>query len=173
MIYNLEAYYINDSNLSEARIELEVARIVSRWAKGYSARLIAPKKGVHLTVQEDSLPGDLKKKETVIADIVRWIHNNSVTNNVFKLILHKDYPPPSKREVALFDHHDTSSDWVLNISEDQFGVLQDELVKTGLPADLFYDADKMITVPAKIFGFIPFGDYWLSPKQYEARQRNK
>lgn len=170
MIYNLESYYFRDPDFPLQKTELVVAVLVSRWATGYSARLLAPVKGIRETKREGKLPEGVKARKAFVADIVKWIHKNSAATNVFSLFLYETYPPNEKDQVLLFDHHDTSSSWGLNMSEEQFRIFQQDLKDHDLPADLFYPSDKTVCIPYKLFGIIP-GERCYSPKEWEENQQ--
>lgn len=172
MTYQFETYYYNDPHFPRKKAELITATILSRWAVYYEARLIAPIKGVGKETRKGELSlKDPEESRKIIADVVKWIHANSVVDDLFYLVLYEAYPPTDLRQQpALFDHHDTAAaSWGLELNDDQFATLQKELVANDLPKDLFYPADKMVAVPIRLFG-IPFGSRYYTPKQWETRQ---
>lgn len=54
---------------------------------------------------------------------------------LFCLFLHNKKPEPE--EGCMFDHHDDSCCWVLNVTSEQYRILQKAWTKAGLPEDLF------------------------------------
>ena len=169
MIYEVDRYYWNEQTFDCHKAELAVARILSRWAESFEARLLAPAKGVAETRRAGQLPAEAAERAAMAEELVSWIHENSQTSNLFYLMLRA----PGDTSPQLFDHHDTGSAWYLQLSKEQAGVLAEELAKEGLPADLFYPSDDTVYVPYKLFGFIPFGDKLYSPKQWATRQAAK
>ena len=171
MIYEADTYYWDDLGVDRQKAELAVARIVSRWAESYEARLLAPSKGAVETKRSGQLPGDPAQRAAAATEVVAWIHENSLAPNLFYLMLRA--PGQGTAAPQLFDHHDTGSTWYLELSKEQAAVLSQELAQDGLPADLFYPSNETISVPYKLFGLIPFGDKMYSPKKWHAIQAAK
>ncbi len=117
---------------------LVTATAIGRWSNHFHAKLIAPKsKHIGLIDKRGRLPLNEQHKETFIADLVRWIFENSFCDELFCLLL-DDEPIPKPGKIAKFDHHDDTCCWVINLSEIEFAQLQHIWRTNGLPEDLFY-----------------------------------
>jgi hypothetical protein len=85
-------------------------------------------------------------REVFIADLVGWLFENSIIDDLFCLFLDSE-PTPKPGKVAKFDHHDDTCCWVLNLTETEFAHLQAVWRANGLPEDLFYPERAGLCIP--------------------------
>lgn len=148
MFYLPELYYLQDQRDFPLHKAIEVtAATVSRWCGYYETQLIAPiSKDIVPTQKRGPLPEAMAERERFVRELVAWIFANSNPPDLFRLLL-SDQPRVEKGSVAKFDHPDDTCCWVLNLSESEFGALQDAWQANGLPTDLFYPDGQQICVP--------------------------
>lgn len=162
MIYNFETYYSNKIDFINA-VKI-VASHTAKFCEFYEAGIIASKKKYKgIRNRSGQLPVD--NKDEFLSEIIDWIIENSEFNDLFKLFLYNN--PISPTEPRIFDHHDDTCCWVLNLTEDQFIELQKVLSSNNLPEDLFYESSKSICLKANgIMGFLGF-NRCFTPKEYK------
>lgn len=166
MVYNFETYYSDKIDFIKA-VKI-VASYTANLCEFYEAEIIAPKKGYKGT---KSRHGQLSvnDKEKFITDIIDWILENSEISELFKLFLYNN--PIQNAEPRIFDHHDDTCCWALNLTADQFTELQKELKSNDLPEDLFFDSNKSVCVKSKgIMGLLGFNKCY-TPKEYEVSKK--
>lgn len=148
MTYLPELHYLQDQrDFPFRKAVLVTACTVGRWSRYFCTELIAAKsKQVAPTCRSGSLPTILEEKETFIAELVSWLFENSLADELFCLFLDDD-PVPQPGKVAKFDHHDDTCCWVLNLAQDEFVELQAEWKDHGLPTDLFYPEENTLCMP--------------------------
>jgi hypothetical protein len=138
MIYLAELYYLQDQPGFPFHKAVSItATAVARWCNYFYARLIAPKANSTVEERQGPLPAAAHEKETFVAECICWLLENSMTPQLFCLLL-DDEPLPRSGRVAKFDHHDDTCCWALNLSELEFVELQRVWKTHNLPEDLFY-----------------------------------
>lgn len=164
MIYLFDTYY-------KDKIDFVAALKAAAWycakiANYYEAEIIMPKKEF---TSEKSINGYLERQnENHVINIIDWLHANSDSDELFKLLIYN--LPTKKDEPMVFDHHDDTCCWALNLSEDQFIGLQQELITNHLPEDLFFESSKVVCVkPGGIMGFLGLTRCY-TPKEYENKK---
>lgn len=174
MFYLPELYYLQDQANFPLQKAVEVTAItVSRWCSYYEARLIALLSKDILPAQKSGpLPEAMAERERFVGELVAWIFASSNPPELFALWL-SDRPLSEKGRIAKFDHPDDTCCWVLDLSESEFGELQEAWRAHGLPTDLFYPEGKQICLPypgkgwkarlLRAFG----GQQCYTPKQWE------
>jgi hypothetical protein len=143
-----ELYYLQDQEDFPFREAVRVtATAISRWSSHFHARLIAPlSEEIGVAEQSGPLPRDIQDKETLVAETVDWLLENSINDELFCLLL-DDKPAPKPGKVAKFDHHDDTCCWALNLSESEFAELQAIWRANALPEDLFYPEGGGVCTP--------------------------
>ncbi len=148
MIYVAELYYLQDQrDFPFQKAVLVTAQTVAQWCAHYRAKLIAPAKTVQGPAEKQGLlPIQPLERALLVEQIVQWIFANSLTDDLFYLLL-DDQPISAPNGAAKFDHPDDTCCWFLNLNEDEFDALQAAWRENGLPANLFYPKDKAVCVP--------------------------
>lgn len=148
MAYLAELYYLQDQrDFPFRKAVLVTATTVSHWSSHFYAKLIATKsKQMAPMHKSGTLPANTEEKEAFVAELVSWLFENAVVDDLFCLLL-DDKPVPQRGQVAKFDHHDDTCCWVLNLAENEFAELQAKWKEHGLPADLFYPEENTLCVP--------------------------
>ncbi len=148
MLYAAELFYLQDQrDFPFQKAVLVTARAVAQWCSHFQARLIVPpEKYTVPTEKQGILPTDTVEREAFITELVQWIFANSMVDELFYLLL-DDEPIPQVSKVARFDHHDDTCCWFLNLTESEFGSLQNAWQENDLPIDLFYPEQKIVCVP--------------------------
>lgn len=148
MRYLAELYYLQDQKaLPLAKAVRVTATAVAQWCDYFYAKIIAPTtKQVKPLEKSGSLPKNLQEKEAFVTELLQWLLENSITDELFCLLL-DDQPVPQAGRIARFDHHDDTCCWVLNLSDDEFYELQITWREQGLPEDLFYPEWQTLCVP--------------------------
>ena len=159
MIYAAELFYWQDPNFSFEKGLRVTAETLATFAKAYDARLITPKDKQVLTKQSGLLPEDLTARQTAVRELIDWVLDASAVNDMFSFFL-SDETTVSTKQVNLFDHHDDTCCWALNLTEEQFAALKDAWQRHNLPTDLFF----LETAGQQI------GNYYYTPKQFEAHE---
>lgn len=174
MIYHLELYYLQDQeDFPTRKAILSTAVEVAQWCSHYHAHLITPRsKEVDPIRRRGHLPADSAEKNAFVHELVDWIFDNSELDEVFYLLL-DDKPILQVGESAKFGHHGDTSNWMLDLTESEFGHLQVVWKENGLPADLFYSHDSGFNVPypgsgltARLLRLIGVRKFY-TPKQWE------
>ncbi len=174
MIYLAELYYLQDQKEFPFRqAVLATAAAVSRWSSYYSARLIATRsKSIAPQSKSGPLPPNMVDRAALVADLVSWLFENSMSEELFYLML-EDEPKPGYGRVAKFDHHDDTGSWALDLTRKEFAELQAEWVALGLPDDLFYPEEESFLLPypgsglkARLLRFIGMNKFY-TPRQWE------
>lgn len=162
MIYNFETYY--SDKIDYIKVVKIVASYTASFCELFEAGIIAPKKKYKgIRNKSGQLPVD--NKDEFLSETIDWIIENSEFNDLFKLFLYNN--PISPTEPRIFDHHDDTCCWVLNLTNDQFIELKNVLLSNNLPEDLFYEPSKLICLKAKgILGFLGFNKCF-TPKEYK------
>lgn len=162
MIYHPEMFYFQETkDFPLQKAILVTAKAVSSFCYDYYSELIAPKKGIKDKVKQGVLPNDKLVREKLIEEILGWITDNSDFSDLFALFLYGNPRNTKQDECDKFDHHDTTSCWALNLTEEEFAKVQEEWKKNNLPEDLFYNRDLGIQK----------GWRYYSPKRWEARNK--
>ncbi len=178
MVYLAELHYLQEQrDFPFRKAVLVTATTVSRWSSYFYAELIATKsKHIAPTCKSGSLPTKRQAKEAFIAELVNWLIENSLADDLFCLLL-DDGPVPQPGKVAKFDHHDTTGSWVLELTESEYAELQAEWKGHGLARDLFYPEGKTLHMPypgkglkARLLRSIGVQKYY-TPKQWENEVR--
>jgi len=147
MHYLAELYYLQDTKDFPFRQAVMVtAATVAQWSTHFYAKLLAPKSKQGVQERSGALPRGAQDRESFVMDVVEWLFENSVIDDLFCLFLDSE-PVPNPARVAKFDHHDDTCCWVLNLSEEEFAWLQSSWVNHGLPKDLFYPEHLGLCVP--------------------------
>lgn len=147
MLYLAELYYLQDQrDFPFQKAVLVTANTVAQWCTHFYARVIAPQSHIALTEKKGFLPATQQEKEFFIAQLVDWLFESSISDELFCLLLDNE-PVPHPEKVAKFDHHDNTGCWVLNLSEDEFTECQAKWQVNDLPNDLFYPEHKSVCVP--------------------------
>ncbi|RME44013.1 MAG: hypothetical protein D6791_14175 [Chloroflexi bacterium] len=148
MRYLPELYYLQDRPDFPLRHAIQVtATGVALWCDYYLARVIAPREPRPAPGEKHGrLPSSPVEKEAVVGDLLRWLWDSSEVEDLFCLLL-DDRPLPRPRPCSRFDHHDDTCCWVLDLTAEQFAILQQRWREHGLPADLFYPEREMRCVP--------------------------
>ena len=137
MIYSPETYYFDTKDFPFDKAFLSTAQTVATWCASYKVRLVAPKSGVKAKERTGIFTDDQIKNAETVAELYDWIRENSGTGEVFFFSM-RSGQEQAQNEVATFDHHDDTCCWALNITEEQFKILQANWKEAGLPEDLFY-----------------------------------
>lgn len=147
MPYLAELYYLQDQKDFPFQKAVRVtAAGVSRWSSFYYAKLIAPKSEQMDGIEKiGHLPVEPQDKENFVAEMVNWLFENSVTEDLFCLFL-DDESLPRRGKVAKFDHHDDTCCWALNLSPSEFTELQSIWRANDLPEDLFFPEQDSVSV---------------------------
>lgn len=146
--YVAELYYWREQTGFPYRSAVTVTAIAaSQWCNYYLARLIAPlsQKGGP-TTKSGLLPENAHERATLVHELVEWTLDNSEIEDLFALFL-SDQPLPHVGQAAIFDHHDDTDCWVLNLTTSEFTKLQQVWAEHDLPPDLFYPAEQEICIP--------------------------
>ena len=165
MIYTFDYHYWHQPTLQHQQIEMAVVTFIAPWAVKYEVRLLAPKRDT----RQKKRAGDFAVHSRIqeAQDLMEWIHENSAVEDLYHLRLFSKGQVANK-DVAMFNHDDTASTWVLNVSLDQFNDLKEFLGSRDLPTDLFYSENNAIQQPYILFGRIPFGVKTYSPNEWRA-----
>jgi len=148
MRYLPELYYLQDKrDFPFQKSVLVTATTVAQWCTHFHARIIAPKNHILPIEKEGLLPTAPQEKETFVAQLVDWLFENSISDELFCLLL-DDKPVPRSGEEAKFDHHDDTCCWVLNLTEEEFTECQAKWWANGLPKDLFYPEQESLCIPS-------------------------
>jgi hypothetical protein len=147
MRYLAELYYLQDQGEFPFRKAVIVtATTVACWCDYFYAKIIAPTmKQVKPPERGGALPKNIQEKEAFVAELLQWLFENSITDELFCLLL-DDKPVPQPGVVAKFDHHDDTCCWSLTLSDNEFSELQTKWREQRLPEDLFYPEWKTICV---------------------------
>lgn len=177
MLYSPELYYLQDrKNLTFRKAVLVTATTVAQWCSYYDAKLLAPKtRDLAPKQRNGSLPLDSQEKAAFVSELVNWIFENSLMDDLFVLFL-DDEPIPQTERVAKFDHHDDTCCWVLSLSKGEFAELQAAWEAHDLPQDLFYPPPEFdYCVPyqgdgwkARLFRFLGVKNCY-TPKQWQMK----
>jgi hypothetical protein len=153
MRYLAELYYLQDQREFPFRKAVTAtATVVAQWCDYFYARIIAPTtKQVKPLERSGSLPKSLQEKEAFVVELLNWLFENSITDELFCLLM-DDKPVPQAGVVSKFDHHDDTCCWVLNLDDNQFSELQTKWREQGLPEDLFYPESKTLCAPYPVEG---------------------
>ncbi len=147
MIYAAELFYLQDQRdfpLQEA--VLVTAKTIAQWCTHYQAKLLAPAKKYQGPIERQGiLPSELAERASFVEGLVQWIFVNSQIEELFYLLL-DDRPVSQADRIAKFAHHDDTCCWFLNLSEDEFVILQDAWRKNDWPANLFYPENETFCV---------------------------
>jgi hypothetical protein len=148
MVYLPELYYLQDqSDFPFRKAVLVTATAVSHWSSYYCAKLIAAKSNrIAPKSKSGSLPLNMKKREDLVAELVSWLFENSLVEDLFYLLF-DDEPVPQSGLVAKFDHHDDTGSWALDLAENEFAELQAEWKEHSLPEDLFFPEGNAFCLP--------------------------
>ncbi len=147
MRYLAELFYFQDQrDFPFRKSVLVTATTVAQWCTHFYARIIAPRSRIIPTEKKGLLPADLQEREIFVAQLVDWLFENSISDELFCLLL-DDKPVPRSGGVAKFDHHDDTCCWVLNLTEEEFAECQAKWQANGLPKDLFYPEHETLCVP--------------------------
>ena len=141
-------YFHNKEDFPSDKAILVTAKTIGNWCSHYKA------KGFANDIKEGRLPKNQKEKENFIEDLVYSLIKNSIS--IFGLHLY------SRPNFSKFSHHDVTSCWEITLSKDEFKVLQNAYLKSGLPSDIFYNPDDTIFRPypfkSKLGKFL--GTFW-------------
>ncbi len=148
MRYLAELYYLQDQRRFPFRKAVTTtATVVAQWCNYFHAKIIAPTtKRVRPLERSGSLPKNLQEKEIFVAELLKWLFENSITDELFCLLMDVK-PVPQPGVVSKFDHHDDTCCWVLNLDENEFSELQTKWREQGLPEDLFFPEGQGLCVP--------------------------
>lgn len=148
MVYIPELYYLQDqSDFPFRKAVLMTATTVSHWSSHYCAKLIAPRsKRMAPKSKSGSLPPNTEEREALVAELVSWLFENSLADELFYLVL-DDEPVLQSGQVAKFDHHDDTGSWALDLAENEFAELQAAWKERGLPKDLFFPQGNAFCLP--------------------------
>ncbi len=126
MLYRPEFYYIYNQEFPFWKAFLLIAQTVAESCQDYSVEPLVPKKGLQETQKHGLLPIDPTDKKVFVQQLVEWLQA-STDHYVFRFYLDGKFVCTA----AL-------SEWVLNISPQEFAELQKVWKENGLPEDLFY-----------------------------------
>lgn len=147
MLYLAELYYLQDQrDFPFQKSVLVTATTVAQWCTHFYARVIASRSHLTLTEKKGLLPTNPQEKEIFVAQLVDWLFENSISDELFCLLLDNE-PVSRSGKVAKFDHHDDTCCWVLNLTEDEFAECQAKWLANGLPNDLFYPEHRTLCMP--------------------------
>lgn len=96
--------------------------------------------------QERILAGKRADQGRLVAGLVNWLFEHSISEELFRLRL-DDEPERVPGKVAKFDHHHDSVFWALGLAAGEFARLQAAWKKHGLPQDLFFSDQDVECVP--------------------------
>lgn len=149
MFYLPELYYFQDQQGFPFRQALlTTAVVVSRWCTHFHAQVLVPKrKGAEPLQKSGRLPGDLAEREHFVAELVQWLWDRSMMEDVFNLRLDDEPVHASSDKIIKFDHPDDTCCWTLHLSAQEFAQLQAAWKRHGLPEDLFYPEQRQRIVP--------------------------
>jgi hypothetical protein len=125
---------------------LVTAVTVSRWCTHFAAALLAPATPGLAPPRRGPLPADPEAKAAFVATQVRWLYENSSCDTLFRLIL-DDSPVPPRGRIAKFSHYDTTHACLLDLTRQEFSVLQSAWRAHRLPHDLFYLQEDTVSLP--------------------------
>lgn len=138
MIYFPELHYFFDTeSFPTKKAVLVTATAVAQWATSYKAKLLEKTLLDDSAARQGPLPTGLTDRIQAVSDLVDWIQGDPQTQDTFLLFLSRG-SEKTEETTELFDHHDDTCCWVLNLSEEEFSTLQDAWKSNGLPTDLFY-----------------------------------
>lgn len=147
MLYAFGLFYMQDrKSFPFQKSVLVTAKTVAQWCTHFRARLLAPSKKDIAQERQGVLPTDLLEKEAFVAELVQWIFANSLFDDLFYLLMDNE-PIQQANKVAKFAYYDTYHSWLLNLTDSEFGLLQEAWVTNGLPANLFYPEQETVCVP--------------------------
>lgn len=179
MIFSPELHYLQDQqDFPFQKAVMITARTVGRWCNHYHAELIVPvSETTEPRKRQGILPAYGEEKQLFIEELVEWMFTHSEFESLFALFLDAEALPVQDR-VAKFDHHDDTCCWALNLTEQEFGELQQAWAENGLPEDLFYPEGKGVCVPypgegvlARAFRKLG-GQRCYTPKQWRMRHES-
>jgi hypothetical protein len=148
MVYAAELFYLeNQRDIPFQKVVLVTAKTVAQWCSHFQARLLSPaKKHIGLTERQGRLPMESLGREEFVKELVQWLFEHSTVADLFRLFL-DDRPVPQAGRIAKFQHPDDTCCWFLNLTEDEFAILQDAWRKNNLPVNLFYPEHEMRCIP--------------------------
>ena len=158
MDYSPELFYLHNPDFPLEKTLRVTALATAQWSTHYKARLITGKKGVTEKKKEGVIPPDESERIVCINSLIDWIFTSSHSTDLFTLFLSKDKTADQK-EVIVFNHHDDTCCWFLDLTEEQFKALQTAWKNADLPEDLFYSGDGHQE-----------GWHYYTPKQWKAKQ---
>ena len=157
MIYTTELYYWQDPEFSFEKALRVTVEAITPFAKSYEATLIAPEDRKASKERHGLLPEDAVQKQNAMREVLDWIISASSQRDLFSLFISSE-EATSHEKINLFDHHDDTCCWALNLSKMQFIALQEMWKQHDLPTDLFFPEDEGTQI----------GNYYYTPKQLEA-----
>ncbi len=158
MIYSPELqYFFDTADFPFWKVFLVTAEHLSEYAGAYDVHLF-DRADVDNPKIAGTLPDDPADRRAKIIGLAQWARDTVKNDGVFAFFLYRAGKDDQK-EPALFDHHDDTCCWVLNLREAEFKSLQKAWRKAGLPVDLFYPSDQGHRE----------GGFYYTPKQWELR----
>src|SRR3989339_939301 len=128
-------YFINNQSFPFEKAILITAKTIARWGDLYEAKILEPKKGIKFECRSGELPENSNEKEKFIEDALNWIWENSTGVSTFSLFIKKKI---NNKEKIIFNHHDDSCCWSIDLTTEQFDQLQESWKADNLPKDLFF-----------------------------------
>lgn len=167
MIYLPERYYFKQSDFPLLKSLTVIAKALVPLCTYYVATLKVPKKGQKDLEKKGRLSDS--NKEKFIENTIIWLSENTDTTfpNLFNLDL-SEYEEISGEKVPKFTFHGIDS-FAVNISEEEFDLVQEKLIENNLPEDVLYEESRQVCIP-EYFGI--FGKFFnikkcFSPKEWK------
>ncbi len=161
MIYQPDLFYFFDTrNFPAERAFCVTARAVSKYSYDYSAKLLAPKRGMKDRIRQGVMPQNDHEREKLIDDIYSWIAESSYDAGLYSLFLYDKQRNTDPEKCQKFDHHDDTCCCGLNLSDTEFAEVRAAWVQNDLPLDLFYP---------NLLG-VQKGFHYYSPRQWQSEQ---
>ncbi|MGB9739286.1 MAG: hypothetical protein C0184_07800 [Chloroflexus aggregans] len=147
MRYLAELYYFQDQReFPFQKSVIVTATTVARWCSHFYAGIIVPWNCNIPLEKKGLLPTPFRSKEIFVTELVNWLFENSMSEELFCLLL-DDKPVSPLGEIARFDHRDDTCCWLLDLTDDEFAECQVQWQVNGLPRDLFYPEHQTVCIP--------------------------
>lgn len=148
MRYLPELNYFDKKDFPFEKAFAVTAGAVSDFCSHYYIEVLAPKKGIREKIRKGELPkGDRLK---FIQGLLEWLWESSDLPSIFAFFLDKKIVDSRSHNDVVFDHHDDTCCWLLNLTDDEFKQVRDAWEKQGLPRDLFYpETQEGVRIPVR------------------------
>lgn len=137
-------YFFDQKDFDRKKAILITAQHVAQYCHSFEAKILMT---VDTNAQEKeragALPANLQEKKDFVAELCEWIWKFSACEELFFLFFFQN---TENRTQLRFDHHDDTCCWNLQLTPQEFAGLQESWRHAGLPEDIFFHEDKVITI---------------------------